>query len=374
MRLTRRGWGVVGIVLFCLVMAAQYGARSLNAVVAPLVLVLLAGAVTAKRADRPTLDRRPVEEGFPGDRRPVRIDVDVDKPLSATVVDSLPDGVRVDGDDHVMATTLTDGDQLAYELEFTDRGRHELGPLLVTVTDIFGLVSRSFTYTRTQPVVVYPTVYDLRGGAKHDLQLLRDAVGRYDREEFDHLREYERGDSLRDIHWKSAAKRPDQELVVKEFVADSSVGSVDLAGECSPGRADDLATATASVATYLLREEVAVGVQLPAASVGAESGEGHRIELLRTLALVGPGELDDQKRREADVLVQADADGARVLVADHEIPFERLTGRMAPRGAVGATGSSGDRVGGASEDDRPDESLRGRDSSGRGDGSGVVGA
>ncbi|MFP8891460.1 DUF58 domain-containing protein [Natrialbaceae archaeon A-CW2] len=326
MKLTRRGWVVLGLIGFCLLMAAEYGSRSLNAVVAPLVIVFVGALVTAYRTKRPRFQRRPVEEGYPGDRRTVELGVDVGAATTATVSDRLSEGVKpVDGG-NVMETTLIDGEALSYEIELEGRGKHAIGPMTVTVTDIFGLVSRRFRYDQTGSVVVYPRVYDLRGGAKHDLQLLEDAIRAYDREEFDHLREYERGDSLRDIHWKSAAKRPDDELVVKEFAADGSVGSATLAGECIPGKDDEMAMALASVATYLLRQEVSVGLSISEGTLEAETGERHHLELLRALALAGDGEVDGRTRRKADVLIQADAAGIFVMAGEHEIPFDRLRG------------------------------------------------
>ncbi|USZ70505.1 DUF58 domain-containing protein [Natronosalvus halobius] len=359
MRLTRRGWGTVAVVGFCLWMAASFGSRALNAVVAPLAFVLVAGVITAVRVDRPRLRRVPTGEGYPGERRTVELTVDVESPLSATVRDNLPDGVSAVDDGNVRETTLVDGKSLTYEIDLEGRGIHELGPVTVVVSDVFGLIEQRFEYDRTDEVLVYPRVHDLRGGAKHDLQLLHDAVGAYDREEFDHLREYTRGDSLRDIHWKSAAKRADDELVVKEFVADGRVGSVDLVGECIPGRDDDLAAAIASVATYLLREDVAVGVSTAEGTLEADAGERHHLEVLRQLAVAGPGELDDRARREADVLIQADASGVLVLVDGHEIPFDRLRGcrrRRERRGgavdesSTGSTAIATDGSGGSSAD------------------------
>ncbi|MCU4751115.1 DUF58 domain-containing protein [Halobacteria archaeon AArc-curdl1] len=326
MKLTRRGWVVLGLIGFCLLMAAEYGSRSLNAVVAPLAIVFVGALVTAYRTKRPRFQRHPVEEGYPGDRRTVELGVDVGAATTATVRDRLPEGATAVDSGNVMETTLIDGETLSYEIELEVRGKHALGPVSVTVTDIFGLVSRQFRYDQTGSVVVYPSVYDLRGGAKHDLQLLEDAIRAYDREEFDHLREYERGDSLRDIHWKSAAKRPNDELVVKEFAADGSVGSATLAGECIPGKDDEMAMAMASVATYLLRQEVSVGLTISEGTLEAETGERHHVELLRALALAGDGEVDGRTRQKADVLIQADAAGIFVIAGEHEIPFDRLRG------------------------------------------------
>ncbi len=376
MRVTRRGWAVVAIIGFCVVMAAQFGARSLNAIVAPLALVLLAGFVTVYRIDRPQLSRYPVDEGYPGDRRTVAIGVDVGSPISVRITDQLPSGVRAVDDGNIAETTLRADSPFQYDIELERRGNQQLGPVSVRASDIFGLVTTEFTYERTTEVLVYPTVYDLRGGARHDLQLLRDAVGRRDREEFDHLREYARGDSLRDIHWKSAAKRTDDELVVKEFVADTSVGSVGIAGECIPGAGDELASALASVATYLLRDDIAVGVRLTDATLEAEAGEGHRLEVLRSLALVDAGEVTDADRQAADILLQADALGVTVVVGEHEIPFERLSGEI-PGDIAGSSAAD------QSRSDRPDRnpsvsSRGGSEETGvegtPRDGSGVVGA
>ncbi|WP_265109127.1 DUF58 domain-containing protein [Halosolutus halophilus] len=326
MRLTRRGWAVVVVVVGSIAMGWQYGPRALNAVVTPLLVVLVAGTITTALADRPRVRRGAVAEGFVGETRTIAVTIETERAVSATVRDAVDDGLTATTDPAEM-TTLDGETEFSYDLRLEGRGDRRVGPLAISVVDLFGLVERRFEYEETASVLVYPPVYDLRGGTDRDLHLLADAATRRDREEFDHLREYQRGDSLRDVHWKSAAKRPDDGLVVTEYVNDDDAGSAVVAAECTPTRVDDLATAVASVATYLLEEGVNVGVTLPAADRQPGSGHDHHYDLLGLLAVVEAGELDERARTNADVLVQADANGTRIVVDDRTIPFDRLRGR-----------------------------------------------
>ena len=323
MRPTRRGWTVIALVGFCAIMAWAYGGRSLNAVVVPLIVVTVAAVLAVSRVEEPIVHREAIEPGFPGETRPVRLSIETNGPTSATLLDDVGDGLTAEN--AVSETTIDDGDTIEYDLRLERRGEHAVGPVTIVITDVLGLVKRRFESRRTTSVLVYPRVHDLRGGARHDLQLLADAAKEYDREEFDHLREYERGDDLRDIHWKTTAKRPDEELVVKEFIADERTGSATVAGECDPGRDDEMAAAVASVATYLRQMDVAVGVSVPAGRLPPEEGEGHYLDVLALLAVTGSGTLDPTVEAEADVVIQVDGTGATVHVDGHEIPFDRLT-------------------------------------------------
>ena len=321
MRLTGRGWAVVALVGFCLLMAWEFGARSLNAVVVPLVVSLLAGVVSVARLTDLSVSRAPVEPGHVGDTRTVGLEFDVGSTTLATVSDAVGDGVAAHG--NVAKTTLTD-DGYRYEIDLLERGDHEIGPLTVTVTDALGLVTRRFSDDATVRVLVYPRVFDVRGGPGAELRALTDAAYGYERDEFDHLREYERGDPLRDVHWKSAAKRADDELLVKEFTPDDERGRVDLVAESAPGWTDELATATASVATHLLEAGVTVDVTVPDGSRSVTADRGARRELFALLATTGPGERPPRERRNADVSIRADGSGTVVRIDGQPIPFDRL--------------------------------------------------
>ncbi|WP_459888101.1 DUF58 domain-containing protein [Halostagnicola bangensis] len=329
MRPTRRGVGVVAILAFSFAMAWQYGPRALSAIIFPLCIVSLAAVVTTYRAEKPVVNRTPINAGFIGEQRTVETRIEPNNPVSATVHDAVDETGGLTGTDDAnrAETTISTEHRFRYDVRLEARGEHDVGPISITITDLLGLMKRRFEDDQTTSILVFPRIYDLSEGPNRDLQMLADAAGVASREEFDHLRKYVRGDSLRDVHWKSAAKRSDGELVVKEFVDDEDRGSASIAAECIPGREDELAAAVASVTTYLLELNVSVGVTLPDATRPPSTGEEHHRDVLGLLALVEAGELDDQTKTDADVLVQSDANGTVVLVDGHEIPFYRLRGR-----------------------------------------------
>ncbi|MGQ3411601.1 DUF58 domain-containing protein [Natrinema sp. LN54] len=326
MRLTLRGWTVVVVVCGAVVLSWQSGPRALNAIVVPLVVMLLAGLVTIGRADRPRVTRRPVEEGFIREERPVEVAIETDGATAATVRDTVGDGLSA-ATEPLAETTLEGEETVSYDVRLEARGERRVGPLSITVSDVVGLVERRFAYEATTPVLVYPRVRQLAGGSAADIQALAGVADRRDHEEFDHLREYRRGDPLRDVHWKSAAKRPDDDLVVTEYADDEEGGAVTIAADCLTDRDDEMASAAATVATYLLEQGATVGITVPGGTRPPGSGRDHHRDLLQLLAVAGPGELGERTRGDADVLVRTDDDGTTVVVDRHEIPFDRLCGR-----------------------------------------------
>ncbi|MFC6719465.1 DUF58 domain-containing protein [Natrialbaceae archaeon GCM10025810] len=353
-RPTLRGWGLLAVAAFAVAMAWAFGPRSLNALVTPLLVVFLVGAISVLRTDRPRVARTAVEAGFAGDRRTVEFTADAADPVSATVRDRVGDGLSaipeagIDvADDAVVVAdaTIGDGSQFRYEIRLEERGERVVGPPSIVVTDLLGLVKRRFEYdeSETASVLVYPDVHELGGDGRRELSDLAAAAGAGDREEFDHLREYRRGDSLRDVHWKSAAKRLDDDLVVKEFAADDSLGSATVVGECADGYEDEMAAAVASVAAFLLEAGVDVGVTVPDGARPAGSGEAHRHRVFSLLAVAGPGRIDDRDHAREDVLVRADGEGTVVTVGERVVPFERLRTRSRSATATRTRAGSGDR-------------------------------
>ncbi|MBI5894722.1 MAG: DUF58 domain-containing protein [Desulfobacterales bacterium] len=86
-------------------------------------------------------------------------------------------------------------------------------------TDPFGLCRALFSVPASQKVIVLPKRYrlpqlTLPGARRHHARGVRQAtsIGNYG--EFVSLRDYRPGDNMRQIHWKSSAKR--NELIVKE--------------------------------------------------------------------------------------------------------------------------------------------------------------
>lgn len=100
---------------------------------------------------------------------------------------------------------------VSYPVKSDVRGLFQVGPLMLTVADPFGLVETSRTFTRSQNLLVTPRVYKLptvrlgadRAGSGENRPRAIAAAG----EEDATVREYRDGDDLRRVHWRSTARR-----------------------------------------------------------------------------------------------------------------------------------------------------------------------
>ena len=129
------------------------------------------------------------------------------------VKDRLPDSKSFD----VPRLRAGGGDVVEVPISFPRRGVYELGPAQVRATDPFGFLRFIRTFRDRTEVVVYPKVHELSGislGVGNVEAGARGAIGQRG-DEFAGLREYQRGDDRRHIHWKSLARTG--ELFVKEF-------------------------------------------------------------------------------------------------------------------------------------------------------------
>ncbi|EMA67755.1 hypothetical protein C461_08509 [Halorubrum aidingense JCM 13560] len=383
--LTRRGRIAGGVCAVAIVMALAVGTRSLNAVVLPGVVALAAGYYQVARLSDPSVRRTGPADGAVGETREVGLRLYGDtlgEPVSpafpALVSDRLDDGFAgatgttgTTGETEPIATTAGASGGVSYAVRYRRRGERRLGPVTVTATDVFGLFERRAVIDEVDTALAYPACRPIPAEFRRRLSA-PDALGvGRQREEFDRLREYARGDALRDVHWPSTAKR--DEIVVKEFAAETDRGRVSIAGETVGDRAGDdgfagddrLATATASLAVALLDDGVPVDVALPAGTVAADPGQRGRRTVLELAARTGPGRVAVE---DADVRVVADADGARYELGDRTVDFEALTGTPAhgpaergERAARNAGGAPGARsVPGAPSADRRATEASGR--------------
>ncbi|MFB6308465.1 MAG: DUF58 domain-containing protein [Haloarculaceae archaeon] len=319
MRPTRRGAVLLLVVVAAVAFAWQFGQRSLNAVAAPGIVLFVAAAVQVWWADTPSIERTAPGPDFPGRTRRVELAVDGDG--AARIEESIPDGLGGDG---VVEATLPA--TVGYDLRYEERGVYELGPTTVRVRDALGLVESRTEIDAPVSVVVYPEVYSI-GGPDAFARLLGSSA---DREAFDRLREYIPGDSLRDVHWKSSAKRAD-DLLVREFSNRADEGTITIAADADPDRADEMAAATATVAIAALDAGMAVAVRTPTGRVEGGYGDDQRKRVLDHLARATPG---TATAGDADVRVSARDDGVRIdfrertyaiddIVASHENPLSR---------------------------------------------------
>jgi uncharacterized protein (DUF58 family) len=182
------------------------------------------------------------------------------------------------------------------------RGRYVLGPAVVTSGDPLGLFRRRLLLANPRPFLVLPAVlpithFDLypgelpgRGrGAQRSLQTTTNAVT---------VRPYVSGDSMNHIHWPSSARL--RQLMVKEFDLDPSIDAwlfLDLqkgvqAGEDDASTEEYGVTIAATVANYLLENDVAVGLVVNAGQqefLNLDRGERQLERILELLACVHAG-------------------------------------------------------------------------------------
>jgi uncharacterized protein (DUF58 family) len=317
MRPTRRGLGAVTAVIAAAAMAWLFGARSLNAVATPAAVALLAGVVQVAIASEPSVERAPLSPAFPGETRTVSLSIEG----GSTVVD-VTERVSADVTANAGTATVAPPATVTYDLRCDQRGEHAVGPTTVRIRDVLGLFERSVTADTETTQVVYPPVHAIEQEGPL-AGMLAQALSS-DREAFEGVREYVPGDPLRDVHWNSSAKRPGK-LIVTEFAGREPTGSVAIAAEASPGMADEMAAATASLAVALLEAGVAVDVYVPDDSVASENTLVDRTAVLSMLARTTHGEVAEEVRTDADVLVKADQFGdVTVAVGERATTFERL--------------------------------------------------
>ncbi|AGN02452.1 hypothetical protein L593_12565 [Salinarchaeum sp. Harcht-Bsk1] len=316
--LTRRGKFVVLVTVGCILLGSVFGARSLNAIVAPAVVALVASFVSVRRAPAPTIHRTAPPDGHPDETHAVSLQIGGCGSGIYELRDRVGAGLSAPDAAYDVTETST---TVSYDVRYTRRGVHRLGPLSITVTDVLGLAERELQpVDAREQILVYPELVDPPRGVRSALETVVDLEQRPGRDEFDSLREYVRGDSLRDVHWKSSAKQPDEALVVKEFVGRTPTDAVRLAVAPSGDRAtvDAAARAAASVAVTLLDEGVEVGIETPRDSIDAGVGSAQRESILAALARLQAGE---PTAADSTIRISA-ADGEAVVHAgSHAVPF-----------------------------------------------------
>lgn len=336
--LTRRGRATLGICVAGVLLATLSGTRSLNAVVFPGLIALGAAYVQLARLDPPGVRRDLPPDDFVGTTHTTRLTfhhpetpgADLPDTYVARVRDEVGDGLS--GPDADTRTTVG-AVPVEYELDYERRGEHELGPVTVFATDVFGLLERDLLCRDRGAVLVYPPRHPVPGWFRRELYDDEALGTSRQRDEFDRLREYARGDALRDVHWPTTAKR--DELIVKEFAAETEQRRVAISGGSRGRAADDLAEATTSIALELIDDGVPVDVSLPNGTVSVRSGPEQRRRLLELTARVPDGRIPDP---EADVVIDADHAETTVRIDGEEIPFTDLREAAAAPRAVGGDG------------------------------------
>jgi uncharacterized protein (DUF58 family) len=228
--MTARGRAVLGLGVFCWIVAYVFGSSALYPVAAGLVLVVpLAVAWVRITLRQPLLSRRWRQEDAVLrkedllERDDVWIQLELERepgmPLPSVVAHERIGRLgerKVELRPHTRSPGLQWG---SYHLYDVPRGRHRFEPVRLSIVDPFGLAEASVMLDEQQALVVYPRLVELErlffeGGAgpEHGRRLLlRRPVG-YD---LHSVRDYQQGESLRRVHWPSTARRG--VLMVKEL-------------------------------------------------------------------------------------------------------------------------------------------------------------
>jgi uncharacterized protein (DUF58 family) len=311
LQLTRRGRVLVGFVAVVVALGWWYSPRQLNAVATPAIAALLAGVVSVWRADCETVEVSDPPPGVPGETRTVAVDIDGSGLV--TVGFDVPEGLEpVDEGGQTgrrLERTVTLPARIEWSLTVTERGIYELDPISMRVHGPLGLVERRLDSEAGPELVAYPRRFELTQPAAASGQL----HARHDvaRQEFDRVREYQPGDPLRRVDWKTSAKRDDLHVVA--FADRAGQQSVTIAGVAASGNADMMARTVATLAESTLEQGLDVGVVVPAGRCEPDSGPAHREKLLRLLARTGPSTgadgytvvPSDVTEHEGDILVDA---------------------------------------------------------------------
>jgi uncharacterized protein (DUF58 family) len=218
--LTARGRCVLGLGLGVYIAAWAFGSKPLYPVATGFLLVAAVAWVWVRLANRPFRVRRGWgdSEHLEGDNVPVVVELDASAsvlPAAATLVEHVG---RLGEQRHGLRRN---GRRLSvrYVLERLPRGRYAFDDVRVEIADPFGLESVSVSLPAPGALLVYPRLARLEqlfsesGTHAHDGRRL--LLRRHTGFELHGVREYEQGESLRRVHWRSTARRG--QLMVKEL-------------------------------------------------------------------------------------------------------------------------------------------------------------
>jgi uncharacterized protein (DUF58 family) len=218
--LTTRGRCVLGLGLGVYFAAWAFGSTPLYPVATGLLLVVGLAWVWVRLANRPLRVQRGWgdAEHVEGDDVPVVVQLEASgsvQPAAATLVERIG---RLGVERHALRRN---GRRLSvrYVLERLPRGRYTFEDVRVEIADPFGLERVSVPLPAPGALLVYPRLVRLArlfsesGAHSHDGRRL--LLRRQSGFELHGVREYEQGESLRRVHWRSTARRG--QLMVKEL-------------------------------------------------------------------------------------------------------------------------------------------------------------
>ncbi len=218
--MTRRGWLTLLLGAGTYVVAWLFGAKALYPVATGLVLAPLGARAWVQLAAGPIRLSRRAGKGALLEGEDVWVSLDA-RPSSRTPLPGLVVTERIArfGEQVTALSRAGRGYRGTYVLERVPRGRYVVEEARATIDDPFGLARADVDLDARGSLLVYPRLvlldrlFSESGAHAQDGRrlLLRRPSG------FDlhSVREYEQGESLRKVHWKTTARRG--QLMVKEL-------------------------------------------------------------------------------------------------------------------------------------------------------------
>ncbi len=229
--------------------------------------------------------------------------------------------------------------EVTYTILPQTRGRYQLGPLTVDMSDPFALVRQRLEFDEREDLIVTPEIEDLTGtpdaafganvGASRTRNLFRTG------EEYHTMRQYHEGDDLRRIHWPSVARTG--ELMIRQDESSQRANGLvfldsrDGALGQSHGQAFERAVSVAATLGVLLSRG---GFSLRFATADTPPAALSEERFLEALTSVGHSQVRSIGPALAHLRASASGDTTLVVVAAPPQPVE-LTSLIRSGGAFG---------------------------------------
>jgi uncharacterized protein (DUF58 family) len=218
---TLRGWAALGASFALGVLWIGFGEILLLASAIFLLASVIVGVLYVRSsAPRARLTRRiaPIQV-HDGERAIVELSLVSSRRLYAAIVE---DVVHSLGTASFVAERVDESEPMTarYEVLCKPRGVYRVGPAVLRVRDPMALAESISSGRRSDRLVVYPQVEELGGlpvvrGQDPNVNTARANFSHSGGDDFFTLREYQRGDDLRRVHWPASAHR--DELMIKQL-------------------------------------------------------------------------------------------------------------------------------------------------------------
>ncbi len=146
--------------------------------------------------------------------------------LKVEVIDELPAQFQRRDFDFEIRLTPFETLHYTYHLRPLTRGEYQFGSIRLYLTSLIGVVRRRISHEQSVAIPVYPSIvqmkkYELKTIARTAFEQGVKKVRRIGHSyEFEHIKQYERGDDYRSLNWKATGRRA--QLMVNQYEDEKS--------------------------------------------------------------------------------------------------------------------------------------------------------